>query len=75
MVLTAQSDDALDVDIALDDTLLDFLGSATPGTAGWLVDDELNALLLAWRGEVEEFSIPVLVDTPTAIDTIKGEAA
>ena len=39
--------------VQADDRLLDALGSATPGAAGSLVDDELNALLLAWRNEVE----------------------
>jgi hypothetical protein len=50
--------------VQADDRLLDALGSATPGTAGSLVDDELNALLLAWRAEVEAlpFGQPVDAD-------------
>ena len=37
-----------------DDRLLDVLDSAVPGSAGFLVGDELNALLLAWRYDVVE---------------------
>ncbi|WP_229813139.1 anti-sigma-D factor RsdA [Lentzea flava] len=55
-----------------DDRLLDALGSATPGAAGSLVDDELNALLLAWRNEVETAPFGELVDTETAIATIQA---
>jgi len=44
--------------VQADDRLLDALGSATPGATGALVDDELNALLLAWRYEVEAAPIP-----------------
>lgn len=44
--------------VQADDRLLDALGSATPAAAGSLVDDELNALLLAWRNEVETKPIP-----------------
>ncbi|MBM7859689.1 anti-sigma-D factor RsdA [Lentzea nigeriaca] len=55
-----------------DDRLLDALGSATPGAAGSLVDDELNALLLAWRNEVETAPFGELVDTDTAIATIQA---
>jgi anti-sigma-D factor RsdA-like protein len=62
MVLTAQADDALDLDVALDDALLDHLGSAVPGAAGSLVDDELNALLLAWRRDVETEPFPDGID-------------
>jgi hypothetical protein len=51
---------------------LDALGSATPGAAGSLVDDELNALLLAWRDEVETEPFGELVDTDTAIATIQA---
>ncbi|MFD9699128.1 anti-sigma-D factor RsdA [Lentzea sp. NPDC059081] len=51
---------------------MDALGSATPGAAGSLVDDELNAMLLAWRGEVETEPFGELVDTDTAIATIQA---
>ncbi|GLY52305.1 anti-sigma-D factor RsdA [Lentzea sp. NBRC 102530] len=58
--------------VQADDKLLDALGSATPGAAGSLVDDELNALLLAWRNEVETEPFGELVDTDTAIATIQA---
>jgi hypothetical protein len=58
--------------VQADDRLLDALGSATPGAAGSLVDDELNALLLAWRNEVETPPFGELVDTETAVATIQA---
>jgi anti-sigma-D factor RsdA-like protein len=66
MVLTAQADDALDIAVALDDVLLDHLGSAVPGAAGSLVDDELNALLLAWRQDIETAPFPDEIDLERA---------
>lgn len=60
--------------VQADDLLLDYLGSALPSTAGHLVDDELNALLVAWRGEVEAADMPELVDTETAIAVIARAA-
>lgn len=56
--------------VQADDLLLDHLGSALPGTASHLADDELNALMLAWRNEVETDSIPPLVDVETALQVI-----
>ncbi|GGN27483.1 hypothetical protein GCM10011609_82840 [Lentzea pudingi] len=58
--------------VQADDRLLDALGSATPGAAGALGDDDLNALLLAWRNEVETEPFGELVDTETAIATIQA---
>ncbi|WP_439661852.1 anti-sigma-D factor RsdA [Lentzea sp. HUAS TT2] len=58
--------------VQADDRLLDALGSATPGAAGSLGDDDLNALLLAWRNEVETEPFGELVDTDTAIATIQA---
>ncbi|MDX8142645.1 anti-sigma-D factor RsdA [Lentzea sp. BCCO 10_0061] len=58
--------------VQADDRLLDALGSATPGAAGNVADDELNALLLAWRNEVETEPFGELVDTDTAIATIQA---
>ncbi len=58
--------------VALDDATLNLLGSATPSAPGSLVDDELNALLLAWRNEVETASFGEPVDTETAIATIQA---
>lgn len=58
--------------VQADDRLLDALGSATPGATGALGDDDLNALLLAWRNEVETEPFGELVDTETAIATIQA---
>lgn len=58
--------------VQADDKLLDALGSATPGAADALVDDELNAMLLAWRNEVETEPFGELVDTDTAVATIQA---
>lgn len=60
--------------VQADDRLLDHLGCATPGTNGALVDDELNALMLAWRNEIEAAGMPDLVDTDTAITVITTAA-
>lgn len=56
--------------IRASDRLLDSVGSATPEA-----NDELSEALIAWREESEARPIPLLVDTPTAIDTINGAAA
>lgn len=76
-----QSDDTLTEDNAVgpgddlagiraDDALLDALGGRDGDQAESLVDDELNALLLAWRREVERPPMGELVDTDTAVATI-----
>lgn len=56
--------------VQADDKLLDALGSATPAAAGSLVDDELNALMLAWRNEIDSVDPGDLVDLDTAVATI-----
>ncbi|MFD7653068.1 anti-sigma-D factor RsdA [Actinosynnema sp. NPDC059797] len=56
--------------IRADDALLDALGGRNPEQADSLVDDELNALLLAWRREVDSRPVGELVDTDTAVATI-----
>jgi hypothetical protein len=56
--------------IRADDALLDALGGRDPEQADSLVDDELNALLLAWRREVDSRPVGELVDTDTAVATI-----
>ncbi|MFC6089625.1 anti-sigma-D factor RsdA [Saccharothrix lopnurensis] len=56
--------------IRADDALLDALGGRDPEQADPLVDDELNALLLAWRREVDSRPVGELVDTDTAVATI-----
>jgi hypothetical protein len=60
--------------VQADDRLLDLLGCALPGTAGHLVDDELNALLVAWRNEVDTRDFPDLVDVNTAVTVITRAA-
>ncbi|WP_245886310.1 anti-sigma-D factor RsdA [Umezawaea tangerina] len=56
--------------IQADDALLDALGGKDPDRVGDLVQDDLNALLLAWRHDVDSQAIGALVDTDTAIATI-----
>jgi hypothetical protein len=56
--------------IHADDALLDALGGANPDPNGELVEDELNALLLSWRQEVDSEPVTELVDTDTAVATI-----
>ncbi len=56
--------------IQADDALLDALGGKDPDRVGDLVQDDLNALLLAWRHDVDSQAISDLVDTDTAIATI-----
>jgi hypothetical protein len=58
--------------VQADDRLLDALGAAKPDTQGSLVEDELNALLLAWRNDVDTEVHGELVDTETAIATIEA---
>lgn len=49
---------AEDTEVMADDQLLNIVGCAIPGAAGQLLDDELCALLLAWRHDVEK---PVVI--------------
>ncbi|KOX23000.1 hypothetical protein ADK67_22650 [Saccharothrix sp. NRRL B-16348] len=56
--------------IRADDALLDALGGRDVDQPESLVDDELNALLLAWRREVDRPPMGELVDTETAVATI-----
>lgn len=56
--------------IRADDALLDALGGRDGEPSESLVDDELNALLLAWRHEVDSPPMGELVDTETAVATI-----
>ena len=56
--------------IRADDALLDALGGRDGDPPASLVDDELNALLLAWRREVDRPPMGELVDTETAVATI-----
>jgi hypothetical protein len=56
--------------IRADDALLDALGGRAGDQPESFVDDELNALLLAWRREVDSPPVGELVDTDTAVATI-----
>ncbi|PXY17223.1 anti-sigma-D factor RsdA [Prauserella endophytica] len=60
--------------IQADDALLDALGGPDPQVADGLGDQELNALLLAWRRDIDSEPLAELVDTPTAVTTIKTAA-
>lgn len=56
--------------IQADDALLDALGGKDPDRVGDFVQDDLNALLLAWRHDVDSQAVSDLVDTDTAVATI-----
>lgn len=60
--------------IRADDGLLDSLGGSDPGIADDLGDQELNALLLSWRRDIDSEPLAELVDTDTAVTTIKTAA-
>jgi hypothetical protein len=57
-----------------DDALLDALGGSDPDVADGLGDQELNALLLAWRRDIDSEPLAELVDTDTAVTTVKTAA-
>lgn len=57
-----------------DDALLDALGGSDPKVADNLGDQELNALLLAWRRDIDSEPLAELVDTDTAVTTVKAGA-
>jgi hypothetical protein len=65
VVDTATPDDL--ADLCADDALLDALGGRVIPAAEVLVDDDLCALLWAWRREVDAEPMAVLVDTPQAV--------
>nr|WP_307832229.1 anti-sigma-D factor RsdA [Prauserella cavernicola] len=68
-----ESSDTLELSaIQADDALLDALGGSDPQVADGLGDQELNALLLAWRRDIDSEPIADLVDTATAVTTIKA---
>jgi anti-sigma-D factor RsdA-like protein len=58
--------------INADDALLDALGGSDPKIADDLGDQELNALLLAWRRDIDSEPLAELVDTDTAVTTVKA---
>ncbi|MEW2499291.1 anti-sigma-D factor RsdA [Amycolatopsis sp. NPDC047767] len=57
--------------IQADDALLDALGGTDPAIADGLGDQELNALLLAWRRDIDSEPLAELVDVDTAVTTVK----
>lgn len=57
--------------IQADDALLDALGGSDPRVADELGDQELNALLLSWRRDIDSEPIPELVDVPAATTTVR----
>lgn len=61
--------------VQADDALLDALGGADTGAGGRLVDDELNALLLAWRQDTDADAMPELVDLDTAVAAVRSTPA
>ncbi|WP_439423111.1 anti-sigma-D factor RsdA [Saccharothrix sp. HUAS TT10] len=65
-IATVVGEDDVLSEIRADDALLDALGGRDSTLANALAEDELNALLLSWRREVE--SPPVGV--PVATDAI-----
>jgi hypothetical protein len=60
--------------VQADDALLDALGGSDPKIADGLGDLELNALLLAWRRDIDSEPLADLVDTDTAVTTVKTAA-
>ncbi|MEV6901984.1 anti-sigma-D factor RsdA [Amycolatopsis sp. NPDC051372] len=57
--------------IQADDALLDALGGTDPAIADGLGDQDLNALLLAWRRDIDSEPLAELVDVDTAVTTVK----
>jgi hypothetical protein len=57
--------------IQADDALLDALGGTDPAIADSLGDQELNALLLAWRRDIDSEPLAELVDIDTAVTTVR----
>lgn len=60
--------------VQADDALLDALGGSDPKMADGLGDQELNALLLAWRRDIDSEPLAELVDVDTAVTTVKTAA-
>ena len=57
--------------VQADDALLDALGGSDPKVADGLGDQELNALLLAWRRDIDSEPFPELVDVNEAANTVR----
>ncbi len=73
--LTSEAEFAADLSaVQADDALLDALGGSDPRMADDLGDQELNALLLAWRRDIDSEPLAELVDVDTAVTTVKTAA-
>jgi hypothetical protein len=60
--------------VQADDALLDALGGSDPALADGLGDQELNALLVAWRRDIDSEPLAELVDVDTAVRTVSTAA-
>ncbi|WP_410630075.1 anti-sigma-D factor RsdA [Amycolatopsis sp. cmx-4-83] len=60
--------------VQTDDALLDALGGSDPALADGLGDQELNALLVAWRRDIDSEPLAELVDVDTAVRTVSTAA-
>ncbi|WP_410625298.1 anti-sigma-D factor RsdA [Amycolatopsis sp. cmx-8-4] len=60
--------------VQADDALLDALGGSDPALADGLGDQELNALLVAWRRDIDSEPLAELVDVDTAVRTVTTAA-
>ncbi len=60
--------------VQADDALLDALGGSDPAIADGLGDQELNALLVAWRRDIDSEPLAELVDADTALQTVRTAA-
>jgi hypothetical protein len=69
-------DDAVDLArVHADDEFLTMVGAAEPDLADELANDELAALLLSWRREVDGAPIAELVDAKLAVATVHAARA
>ncbi|WP_091674000.1 anti-sigma-D factor RsdA [Amycolatopsis marina] len=57
--------------VQADDALLDALGGSDPKVADGFGDQELNALLLAWRRDIDSEPFPDLMDADEAATTVR----
>ena len=69
--LSSEAEFAADLSaVQADDALLDALGGSDPALADGLGDQELNALLVAWRRDIDSEPLAELVDVDTAVRTV-----
>ena len=73
--LASEAEFAADLSaVQADDALLDILGGSDPAIADGLGDQELNALLVAWRRDIDSEPLAELVDLDTAVHTVTTAA-